>query len=264
MNANSNLRVLLVAVSMLGLAAGAPACADEAAGVTPYRPTVSNPAALSAPGWLEAEFGVSRQKPGDGSRESSLPYLLKYAFSPDFGILLGGEARIVQTDVDGKRTRGGGDTLLMLKHRWALRDGDDAPALGLEWGFKAPTAEGGLGSGRTDYVANGIYSADMAGYALDVNLNVSRLGEQEPGVHRIQWGWATTISRALDAQWSVAGELSGIARRGAPVDNQALFALGYAISKRLVLDAGFAVGLSKAAPDRSLFLGVSVLLGNVR
>jgi hypothetical protein len=254
-------RQFLVAMLVIvGGSAGGSAQAEEDASVTPYRPTVSNPAALSAPGWLEMEAGIARQSPGDGSRRTSLPYQMKYAFSPDFGILLGGDARVMQTDAEGNGLRGAGDTQLLLKHRWGLGEGEDAPALGLEWGVKSPTARSGLGSGKTDYIVNGIYSAELGGNTWDLNLNATRLGAWDEGSGRTQTGWATTLSRPLDARWSIAGELSGTARRGVARETQALFAVGYALSKRVVLDAGFAVGASRAAADRSIFFGVSFLV----
>ena len=45
----------------VGLALWAGAVLADAPEVTPYRPTVSNPAALSAPGLLEFEAGVARE-----------------------------------------------------------------------------------------------------------------------------------------------------------------------------------------------------------
>lgn len=260
----SYLTARLWLLGILCIIVSGPLKAAEEASVTPYRPTVSNPAALPAPGWLEVEIGINRQEPGDGSRRTSLPYLLKYAFSPDFGILLGGDGRVAQVDGDGHRLHGRGDTLLMLKHRWQLGEGDDAAALGLEWGVKSPTAKTGLGSGKTDYVANGIYSAEFTGNSLDLNLGATRLGAIETGTSRSQWSWAASLSRSLDEHWGIAGELSGITRRGAAPENQALFAIGYALSKRVAIDAGIAVGVSHAAADRSLFFGVSFLLEKLR
>ena len=249
---------------ILGLAPFSSALAEEEVSVTPYRPTVSNPAALSAPGWLEVELGVNQQRPGDGSQQGSLPYLLKYAFTQDFGILLAGEAHRVQSDADGTRLGGLGDTQLLLKHRWGLGDGENDPALGLEWGFKSPTARNGLGSGKTDYIINGIYSAELAGNTFDLNINATRLGVFDAGTGQTKWGWAATLSHALDERWGIAAELSGAARRGTLPENQALMAVAYTLSKRVVLDFGMAVGVSRAAADRNFFAGVSFLLDKLR
>ena len=246
------------AVMALAAALAVPAWAEEPS-VTPYRPTASNPAALSAPGWLEVEAGFLKTRGGDGAHQESMPYLLKYAFTPDFGILLGGDARIWQTESDGHRFSGSGDTSLLLKQRWAP-GGDDGPALGLEYGVTLPTAKTGLGSGKADYLVNGIYSTEAAGSAIDLNLNLTRIGSIAAGEGRTQLGYAATVSRPLNARWGIAAEISGTARRGTAPTDQLLAATSYAASPRVVWDAGVAFGLAQAAPDWSLFAGVSILL----
>lgn len=117
--------------------------------------------------------------------------------------------------------RGQGDTLLLLKQRWPLSEENNA-ALGVEYGFKSPTAKEGLGSGKTDYLVNGIYSAEFSGHTLDLNLNLSVLGEALPGEERQQWGWATTWSRQLNDTWGIAAALSGYMRQGMDAANQFL------------------------------------------
>ena len=237
------------------------ALAAEEPGVTPYRPTVSNPAALSAPGWLELEAGFAAQNGRDGSRQDSLPFLAKFAVTPDFGVLLGGNAFVSQREADGTRLSGAGDSMLMLKHRFVMNE--DA-ALGCEYGFKAPTAAKGLGSGKSDLVLNGIYSRDIRGHALDINLNVTKLGGVAITESAYQYGWSGTVFRPFGGQWGVMAELSGVARRGALPENQWLLAASYAWSNRLVLDAGLSAGLGSTAHRAGLFAGMSLLLGQVR
>lgn len=251
-----------IAVALLPTGNAAAQVAGDAPSVTPYRPTVSNPAALPEPGWIEMELGTSRVKPGDGSRQTSLPFQLKYAFDEDFGVLLGGDARVSAVDADGARIKGRGDTTLLFKHRWQI-PGSDTAALGLEWGAKSPTARDGLGTGKSDYIVNGIYSRQLGDNTLDLNLNATHLGRVDEGAGT-QWGWAASVSRNLDPRWSVAGELSGSGRRGTTGQGQALFALGYALSERVVLDAGFAVGVTRATADRGAFFGISFLLAKLR
>ncbi len=261
-------RYIAAAIALLmaaGAANGQETSANEASvnesspSVTPYRPTVSNPAALSEPGWLEVESGLIRTKGGDSRREVSLPYLLKYAFSSDFGVLLGGDAHIWQTDSDGHRLSGSGDTSLLLKHRWALGK-DDGPAFGIEYGVTLPTAKTGLGSGKADYLVNGIYSTEVAGNSIDLNLNLTRVGSIATGEGRTQLGYAATVSRPLNDQWGIAAEISGDTRRGTAPTDQLLVATSYAASRKVVWDASVAFGLSHASPDWSIFAGVSILL----
>lgn len=243
-------------------ALSAHAADDQEPTVTPYRPTVSNPAALSEPGWLEMEAGFLHTKGGDSDHATSLPYLLKYAFTPDFGVLLGGDAYIRQTD-DGRRISGGGDTTLLLKQRWALGKGDDGPAFGLEYGATLPTAKKGLGSGKTDYTVNGIYSTELSGNSVDLNLNLTRIGSIEAGEGRTQLGYAASVGHTINDQWGVAAEISGTTRRSTAPTDQILFAASYTASPRVVWDAGTAFGLSHASQDWSLFGGVSILLDKI-
>lgn len=244
----------------LALAALASVCqAQDAAPVTPYRPSVSSPAQLPAAGQLELELGGLDSKDG-ANRRASLPYTLKLAFDEQWGVLLGGEAYVTARDEDGIRKRGLGDTLLVLKRAWVL---DGASALGVELGAKAPTAREGVGSGRADYSVNGIYSRDLGSVHMDANVNLTRLGAQETGSARIQDGWSASFSTPLTARWGVTGELSGAHRAGVDGSAQALVAAAYSPHPRLTLDLGLAKGLNRASPDWSIFTGVVLPLARL-
>lgn len=66
-------RIALIGAIPLSLLIIQSALADEAPAATPYRPTVSNPAELSAPGWLEVEAGLARTKGGDTAWQNNTP-----------------------------------------------------------------------------------------------------------------------------------------------------------------------------------------------
>lgn len=234
-----------------------PAAAAEELSATPYRPTVSNPAALPAPGHLELEFGAVNARGGEARVRNVLPVLAKYAFSDSFGVLIGGEPRVSLTNHDGERITGAGDTTLQFKFKHALnRDS----ALGLEAGFKADTAKAGIGSGRTDYLLNGIYSREIGGFALDVNLGYTRFGVTDPtGESRSGMAWAAAMGRPLNEDWGIAFELAGAARRYQRGYSQFMVALSYNLSKQVVIDGGVAFGLSANAPERTLMIGMTIL-----
>jgi hypothetical protein len=241
-------------VCALALGSGA-ARADEPA-ATPYRPTVSNPAALPVPGFLEVEAGWQRTNGGDDAHRASIPWLLKYAFSDRFGVLVGGESALAVTDAGSTAWRGEGDTSLILKFSYPVNDWS---ALGLEAGRKFPTAARGFGSGEADDTLNGIYSVQLGDFSIDANLNVARLGASDPGQSRQQYGWATAVSHPLGEKWGAALELSGTRRDGAGTTRQVLAAASYNLSRRIVLDAGTARGLNRASPNSALFSGITVL-----
>lgn len=187
---------------------------------TPYRPTVANPAALSAPGYLELEAGWQWAQGSAPERRRGLPFLAKYAFDPDWGVLLGGELGVSETTA-GRQAAGLGDTTLVLKHRLAL---DATRAYGVETGVKFPTAASGLGNDAHDYLLTGIYSADLGTVQMDVNLGTVRLGSVAPGEGRWQYGWAASLAGELAASWGWAVEVSGSGRRGTPAASRGRWA----------------------------------------
>jgi len=249
--------------ALAGFCSGAHAqVADDAndPSVTPYRPTVSNPADLPAPGWLEAEFGGLRTLGEDQSRSDSVPWLLKYAFDENHGLLLGGNSYVSSQAQGMPRQSGPGDTSLEWKQRFPL---SDKVALGIEAGVVAPTAAHELGAGKPVWLVNGIFSADLGPLHLDLNLGDAHASAHDATSSPWQTTWAAAISRPLSADWGAALELSGTHQRGAGTTSQVLVAINYNLSHRFVLDSGVAYGLTHAAHDRSVFAGATVLLGRV-
>jgi hypothetical protein len=226
--------------------------AQDGPPITPYRPSVSSPAQLPAPGQLEMELGLLGSKSDEG-RRNSLPLTFKLAFNPEWGVVLGGEALVSAPDGNGGRARGLGDTLLVLKRAFII---DDATAFGLELGAKLPTAKDSIGSGKADYDVNGIFSRDLGSVHMDTNLNFTRLGAYEPGSGRTQTGLSASFSTPVSEQWGLTWEWSGTRRRRADSTAQALLAASYSPGKRLTIDAGLAHGLNRATPDWSFFTGL--------
>lgn len=252
--------VLGFALAALSASAHAQAAPDEPPSVTPYRPSVSTPAALSAPGWLEAEIGGTHAHGGASKNEDSAPYTLKLAFSPDWGVRVGGDAWLRDTNPDGSRSNGIGDTQVVVKRRFGV---DDASAFGVELGADFPTTKSAPGNARPDYSINGIYSVDSQGYHVDANLILTRLGAIDPGTGRTQTTWAAALSRQLDDQWGVVGELSGTRQAGAPSTSQLLVAASYTLSRSIALDVGVSRGFTSASTTWSIFSGVTVLVARL-
>ncbi|MCG2584125.1 transporter [Massilia sp. TS11] len=229
----------------LALAAGC-AHADEPE-ITPYRPSVSNPANLPAPGQLELEFGGLRQRDG-ASRRSSTPYLLKLAFNEAWGVLVGGEAWV---RADGRQ--GLGDTSFVLKRAFVL---DDEQAFGLELGRTVPSSGRGLGNDKPDTTLTGIYSQNWGALHADVNLGLTRVGGIAPGEGRTQTAYSASFSHPVNESWGLGVEWSGTRRAGTDSTAQALLSLSYSPHKRLTFDIGMARGLNGASGGTSVFGGV--------
>lgn len=234
---------------------------DEAPSVVPYRPGLATPAALSAPGWLEIEGALQHDRdPAAGSTDSA-PFTLKLAFTPDWGVRLEADGWLRRRDAD-VHASGFGDTAIVLKRRFAV---DDDSAFGLEVGATLPTARHGLGSGsgKTDVGLNGIYSADLAQWHLDLNAAASRLGRVDPGTGRGESLFVAALSRSLGERWSAGAELSASRRRGEEGMRQLMVATSYSVSRRLVLDAVTAHSLLGGAPAWSVFTGFTWLAARV-
>ena len=233
---------------------------QEQPSVTPYRPSVSAPAALSAPGWLEIEAGLLHARGPGGARRGSLPYTLKLAFSEDWGIRLGGDAWVTQRDEAGQGLRGAGDSVVVLKRRFGI---DELSAFGLEAGATLPTGRTGISAEKSDYSINAIYSADLGAYHADLNIASTRIGLVEAGAGGNQILWAAALSTALTGRWGVVAELSGTRRRGVDHSAQALGAVSYNLSKSLTLDAGLARSIRSGPANWSVFTGFTMLAGRL-
>ena len=251
-------RLLLAAMMLVGAASARAADAPDDGGpaVVPYRPSVSTPAQLSAPGYLELEAGGLRAT-GDGASRTSIPYTLKLAFTPDWGVRVGGEGWVRQAQPGAAQT-GVGDTQVVLKRRFEV---SDASAWGLELGETFPTAKSSIGLGHAATTVNAIFSSDFApAWHADINVNETRLGGQ-PGAWQL--GWAAAFSRTLTDAWGAVGELSGTHQAGASDTAQFLAAATWNQSPAAVFDFGFARGLTDATPHWQVFAGVTVRLGKV-
>ena len=121
----------------------------------------------------------------------------------------------------------------------------------------------GIGSDSSDYSLNAIYSADIGEYHTDPNFVGTRIGSVDAGTSRTQGLWAASLSRSLNERWGVVGEFSGTHQRKTENARQFLAAASYNLSKSLALDAGFARSIRTGVPDRSVFTGLTMLLGRL-
>ena len=230
------------------------AWAEDKPAAVPDRPGVAAPAALTAPGWLEVELGLERTKSGRGQRSDGLPYSLKLAFTPDWGIRIDGDAWLRSREA-GDATSGGGDTSLILKRRFEI---NDRSAFGLEGGVSLPTAGKTLGSGSHDLVINSIFSSEVGEeWEVDLNLSAVRYGASTPEFSRVEYGWAAAVSRSLGDRWELGAELFGTRRKGEGSTSQLLLSTSYASTRSTVWDIGFIRGLSSESPDWTVFTGVT-------
>jgi len=245
----------LVAAGVVNVARGQ----EGGPAVVPYRPSVATPADLPAPGWPELEAGIQWAKGGDTARSQSSPVTFKLAWNESWAILIGTDIHDWQRAYDGATASSGGDTTLTLKYKLPI---DEHLALGAELGVALPTARPPIGTGATDWAANGIASFDYPGVHVDVNFAGVHLGSVDAGQGPWQGGWAIAASHPLSDTFGVTGEFSGVAQRGTSAQTQALAAFNYNVSPALVLDVATAAGLSRASPNWQLMAGMTIRLGH--
>lgn len=212
------------------------------------------------PGWIEIESGLLRSR-SPGEKRQSLPYTVKLAFDEDWGVMLGGDAYLRQT-TQGERQSGQGDTAFTLKRRFAMPDNPDL-AFGMELGVKSPTAKKTLGSGKTDWMANGIMSLDLTDtWRLDTNLGMTRLGNHAPDEGRTARLLSAALSKNL-GDWTLALEWAGIRQRGMEDGRTWLAAASYALTPRLVVDLGAARTRQGQTTERAVFVGFTWLAARI-
>lgn len=259
---NSQWRSAL-AIATVGTCASAHLFAADDVAVTPYRPTVSTPAALSATDWIEVELGLLSSNGGMLRPRNSAPYAIKMAFSDNWGVRIGGEIWARNIGERGRDINGAGDTAVVFKRKFAL---NERSAFGLEFGVMTPTAPVGLhtGSGAADYGVNAIYSTDFgAVFHTDINYSIARLGFTAAGQSPDQSLWAAALSYTLSERWGLAGELSGTRQSGADSTAQFLSAATYSPYKRVTWDFGMARGMTAATPAWSVFVGCTFLVSRL-
>ena len=234
--------------------------------VTPYRPSVSTPAQLSAPGWLEGEFGGLRSA-SVGADRDSVPYTLKWAFTSEWGIRIGGEAVVRDTLASGGSRYAFGDTGFVLKRRFVAGNGAAGgrfknATFGLEGGVILPTGLDGIGSSA--YTVNSIFSVDAGVWHSDTNVFGTRFTALDPGLGRWQWGWASALSRGIGDHWGVVGEVSGTHQVGTTHAVQVLCAGSFVLRSGSVVDGGLARSLQHTGAATQVFAGITMMLGRIR
>ena len=237
--------------------------------VNPNRPSFATPARTTQEGVAELEFGGQHTLPRDGGSLSASPFLLKLGLLASLEARIGGSGWLRQGQPRGAPANSGfGDTTLGVQ--WCYwKNGPLGLDLAVQVTEKLPTASAaqGLGSGETDTLLMLLFSRDLGPYHVDANAIVTWLGlpASAGGSHERQPAGTVCVSRTLSAHWSLTAEVYTIgATSSNPRIVSNLWALGYKVSPRLVLDAGADIGLSHGAQKVSFVAGLTVGVARFR
>lgn len=196
---------------------------------TPNRPTVTNTADTTQVGVLEIEFGIASAR-----RQQALPGLLKFGVLHDLELQWSGNPW--QHDADSHEA-GVSDTEVGFRWRF-LHQGKIKPTVSFQYNVSLPSATGSLGTGDVGHFMTLLASKDLPDkFHVDTNLNYQLFGR--PGGYDHNWLPDFTLSRQLTDKWSLSMEFSGntSANAATPAVVQNLWAVGYAVKPRLVLDS---------------------------
>lgn len=221
----------------------------------PERPSVATHAGTVAPGWLEIEAGVERDRLGPGDASLATPALVKLGVAPRIQL----DVMLTTVRPSSTQSSGVGDATLAMK--WRLLEG--APFVGdfaLQPAVTLPTgsATRGTGSGTTDASLLAISSHVLGPVALDVNLGYTRRSGGGPSADAMVWALST--GTAVTRSWGVVAELFGYPGFGGPASVGFLAGPTWAVRPWIVLDAGFVAHLAGDQP-RALYGGLTWNVG---
>ena len=237
---------------------------DKAMGrpaVNAGRPTITDPAALTAPGWLEAELGV--QKNLDRDRNLGTPLLLKltdrnqrlqYRLSTDGYVNLG-----------DANTSGFGDTYAALQYLFTTQAQRGFDVAGRAT-VKIPTANASIGTGKFDYglmlLASKDFTPNLHG---DFNVGLSSLSRQ--GAVGTDTQFMATASFTIPLKgghWAYTNELVySSPLNGVRASLTTMHGLTYAVNRSDVYDVAMQWQLYGGGANWEVLFGRTFMLGKV-
>ena len=249
---------LALSILAFALAAGPPAARAQGAdphAVQPERPTVATHAFTVAPGWVEIEAGVERDRYGDRTVGATAPVEVKVGLTPHLQLDLDGS--LVHLPATG--VTGFGDLALGLK--WHAAGGlplvGDLALLGVLKAPTAPTASG-LGTGTSDVALVLISSHRFGDFSLDVNAGWTRRSGSGARVPRSANLWTVSVGGPAIGALGWTAEVYGYPGTAGPAGAAPIVAVlgGPTLLARryLAFDAGLIAPLAGPQP-RAVYCG---------
>lgn len=249
---------------------------DSTPAADPARPTVTNPAHIPPPGYLQYEQGfVQANDSPNLQRQFSIVQTTKLSLIHHF--MLQVQSQPIAHSVLPPATNDTGDLILGAQVLFTDREEGHSrtPTLALAYNRRVRT-------GTSPDLDIGSYSQGLTflgsgtNYGIHYDANVV-FNEQQSinlagnAIHRAQFGQSLALTRQLTKNASFSGELwhftqpfLSASRNNFPVDRAnavgLLFAAGYTLRPNLVLDAGFDHGLTSTSTNWQGFAGFTYLL----
>ena len=240
-------------------------CYADSIAANPNRPTVADPADITQYGVLELEYGWDRVWPQADVHQTSLGGLVKFGLLCDVELRWATTSFISQTDVTGTH-KGFGDNWIGPQIRF-YKQTKHVPsmAFGYAGKFRSASTKAGLGSGHVDHSLTLLASKDIAGVHFDFNVTHFLIGRETPSGFDQSEQINLAFSHPVRGKLLFTGELYGNTRLNTDTPGyfSSLWALTYAVSPRLVVDAGFEATITSGGPHRHAFVGATYSIANL-
>ena len=234
--------------------------------IEPDRPDVTNGTHIVDVGLLQVEAGVQHARMGTSQRSVGTPFTLRIGLFEWLEGRASTDGFLHQTD-SASRVSGVGNVQVGAKVR-LFADPGGIPVLSILPTVNFPTASAskGLGSGDSDVTLVLLTGTDLGQTShIDFNYGIGAIGAGQGRPHFTQHLVSVSFSHSVTEQLSPYIEGFWFSRQDP--DGGRIFSIDagliQAFTARLAVDGGVAVGLTSAAPDVSVFAGVSIIVGDV-
>ena len=245
----------------MALQAATPAIAP----IEPDRPDVTNGTNIVDTGLLQVEVGVQHVRMGT-QRSLGTPLTLRVGLLEWLEARVSTDGFLHQTDT-ASSVSGAGNVQLGAKVR-LFADPGGVPVLSVLPTVAIPVASAakGLGSGDYDFTLAVLTGTDLMRTShVDINYGIGAIGAGQGQPHFVQHLVSVSISHSITEQFSPYVEGYWFSKQD-PAGGQ-VFSVDagaiHAFTARWAVDGGVSFGLTNAAPDASVFAGVSVIVGDV-
>jgi hypothetical protein len=234
--------------------------------IEPDRPDVTNGTHIVDVGLLQVELGVQHARLGTSQRSFGTPFGIRIGLFEWLEARASTDGFLHQSD-GASSASGSGNVQIGAKVR-LFADPGGIPVLSILPTLNLPLASvrKGLGSGDTDSTLVLLTGTDVGRTShVDFNYGIGAIGAGQGRPHFAQHLISVSFSQTVTEQLSPYIEAFWFSRQDP--DGGRVFSIDagliQAFTARLAVDGGVAVGLTSAAPDVSVFAGVSIIVGDV-
>jgi Putative MetA-pathway of phenol degradation len=233
--------------------------------IEPDRPDVTNGTNIVDVGLLQVEAGGQHARMGT-QRSVGTPLALRIGLFEWLEARLSTDGFLHQADTSS-RVSGVGNVQVGAKVR-LFADPGGVPVVSILPTVNLPVASArkGLGSGASDVTVVVLTGTDLGRTShIDFNYGIGAIGAGQERPHFRQHLVSVSASHSVTEQLSPYLEGYWFSKQDPDGGHVFTVDAGFiqAFTARWAVDGGVSVGLTKAAPDRSVFAGMSVIVGDV-